>query len=561
MNLDGQHDGVDVRSPGRYLWWLARQCKARVALGATFGTLWFTSLAFTPYLISQAIDRGLAPRSVPALIAWSAAVLGLGLASAGLGLLRHRNMTQLRLKAALLTADLVMTHATRLGAALPRRVTTGEVVTIGIADVWTIGRAMNVGGVGVASVVACGVIAVLLSRVSPVLAVVVLVGVPVLALVVGPLLGRTQHAGARYRERQGRLNARLVDVLGGLRVLNGLGGKDVQLDRYERESATVREQGYRVGNPSSWIAALGDGLPVVFLAVVIWLAARLAVGGDITVGELVAVYGYTAMLVIPVSVFIFCGFDVTRGLVAARRVTEFLRLRADAPAGEPAPAGPAPLHDPVSGVVAEPGRFTALAGARPADAAEILDRLGGYGRTAATWDGRRLDRIARPAVRARILVADNDAALFAGSLREVVAGRHEPDDERVRAAIATAAAQDVATDADRPVEWGGRNLSGGQRQRLRLARAVYGDPEMLLAVEPTSAVDAHTELAVAQRLAAARQGRGTVLATTSPVLLDRADVVHYLVAGRVAATGPHRDLLVTEPGYRALVTRVFGEQL
>ena len=49
------------------------------------------------------------------------------------------------------------------------------------------------------------------------------------------------------------------------------------------------------------------------------------------------------------------------------------------------------------------------------------------------------------------------------------------------------------------------------------------------------------------------------MATTSPVLLDRADVVHYLVDGRVAASGTHRELLAAEPGYRTLVTRVFGE--
>jgi ABC-type multidrug transport system fused ATPase/permease subunit len=118
----------------------------------------------------------------------------------------------------------------------------------------------------------------------------------------------------------------------------------------------------------------------------------------------------------------------------------------------------------------------------------------------------------------------------------------------------------VAADLDRPVEWAGRNLSGGQRQRVRLARAVHADPEMLLAVEPTSAVDAHTEAAIAERLTAARAGRGTVVATTSPVLLDRADLVHYLVDGRVAASGTHRALLAAEPGYRELVTRVFGEQ-
>lgn len=551
---------VDIRGPARYLWYLGRRFKGRVGLGALFGSLWFMSLAFTPYLISQAIDRGLGPHRTEALIGWAAAVLILGMAGAGLGIMRHRSMTKLRMSAALHTADLVMTHATRLGAALPRRLTAGEVVTIGISDVWTIGRAMNVGGVGIASILAYAVVALLLWDTSPLLAVVVLAGVPVLAMMVGPLLHRTQQAGLRYRDRQGELNARLVDVLGGLRILGGLGGKQTYLDRYQRESARLRDLGYRVGGPSSWIGALGEGLPVVFLAVVVWLAARLAAEGRLTVGELIAVYGYTAMLVVPANIMIFCSFDVVRGLVAARRVVDFLRVPLDDPSGDAAPAAPAVLHDPTSGVFAEPGRLTALAGARPEEAVAVIDRLGRYGPTDATWGGLRLADLAPAAVRSRILVAAHDADLFAGPLREVVAGPDAPDDDRVGRAIDVAVAHDVAADLGRHVEWGGRNLSGGQRQRVRLARAVHTDPEMLLAAEPTSAVDAHTEAAIAERLTAARAGRGTVLATTSPVLLGRADVVHYLVEGRVAASGTHRELLATQPGYRALVSRAFEAQ-
>lgn len=549
---------MDIRGPGRYLWWLTKELRSRVALGALFGSLWFASLAVTPYLLSQAIDRGLAPRQAGALLAWTAAVLLLGVGSAVLGILRHRSMTRLRLAAALRTADAVMTHATRLGAALPRRVTSGEVVTIGISDVWTIGRAMNVGGVGVASVLAYAVVAVLLFGVSPLLAVVVLAGVPVLVLSVGPMLMRVQAAGATYRRRQGALAAQLVDVVEGLRILNGLGGKDGHLERYRRGSAELRDLGYRVGRTSSWVGALGTGLPGVFLAVVVWLAAREAAAGRLTAGELIAVYGYTAMLVIPVSVFIFCGFDVTRGLVAARHVVAFLRLPPEETSGGPAPDVPSALHDPDSGVRVEPGRLTALACSRPADTAGVLERLGRYGPTDATWGGVRLDAVALPEVRARILVAEPGADLFAGSLGEVVAGPEEPDEARVQEAIEAAAARDVG-EPGHPVEWGGRNLSGGQRQRVRLARALHRRPEVLLAAEPTSAVDAHTEAAIAARLAAARDGLTTVVATTSPVLLDRADDVQYLVDGRVAATGTHRELLGAVPGYRRLVARVFGE--
>ena len=204
---------VDIRGPAHYLFWLARQLKGRVLLGVTFGSLWFITLAVMPYLLSQAIDRGLGDRRPGALLGWTAVVLLVGVTSAGLGIMRHRSMTKLRLAAALRTADSVLVHATRLGAALPRRVTSGEVVTIGISDVWTIGRAMNVGSVGVAGVLAYGVVAVLLFRTSSVLAAVVLAGVPVLALALGPLLGRVQAAGMRYRSRQGALAAQLVDVV------------------------------------------------------------------------------------------------------------------------------------------------------------------------------------------------------------------------------------------------------------------------------------------------------------------------------------------------------------
>lgn len=514
------------------------------------------SLAVTPYLISQAIDRGLRPRQSGALVAWAGAIFVVGVANGALGILRHRTMTKIRLDGALRTADAVMAHAVELGAALPRRITAGEVVTIGLGDVWLVARALNVTGPGAGAIVAYTVVMTLLVRVSGTIALVVAAGVVLLGVMLGPLMNRLNAAGGEYRERQGRLAARLVDVLGGLRILNGLGGKAAHLSRYAAESDVVQAEGYRVGGALSWINALGDGLPAVFLAGVTWLAARLTVRGDLTVGELVSVYGYVAVLVVPTWMLIYSAGDVSRGVVAARRIITFLGLPVEEPGDGPAPDGPAALRDPESGVVAEPGRLTVLASARPEDPAVIIDRLGRYGETAAAWGAYRVAEVAKPAVRERILVADHEANLFAGTLRDVVAGHTTAGNDAVRRAITAAAATDVAG-LDHRVERDGRNLSGGQRQRVRLARALFADPEMLLAAEPTSAVDAHTEAAIAERLTVARAGRGTLLATTSPVLLDRADVVHYLVDGRVSASGTHRELLEREPGYRDLVSRTF----
>ncbi len=93
---------------------------------------------------------------------------------------------------------------------------------------------------------------------------------------------------------------------------------------------------------------------------------------------------------------------------------------------------------------------------------------------------------------------------------------------------------------DAEVAEAGREFSGGQQQRLKLARALAADPEVLILVEPTSAVDAHTEARIAGRLAGLRGGRTTVVCTTSPLVLDWADEVAFVESGRVTATGPHR---------------------
>ncbi|GAA2469971.1 ABC transporter [Winogradskya humida] len=551
----------DIRTPGRYLLWLARCQPARIVAGAFLGTTWMIGLIVPPWLLSEAVDQGLIPGDYGRLVEWVAALVGVGVLTAYLSIMRHRTMTRVRMDGAFRTVTAVNRHATVLGATLARQVTSGEVVTIGIGDVGAVAGALTMTGPGFGALVAYAVVAVLLFMISPLLAVIVLAGVPILAGVVGPLLRRLNHTGAAYRQQQGVTTAQIVDVVTGLRVLSGLGGKDVFARRYRAGSAVLRDEGYRLGAVSSWIAACGVGLPAVFLAVVTWIAARMAAQGTIQPGELVAVYGYAGLLVIPVFQFIEAGESLSRALVAANRIVRFLNLTADRTAGTgTAPPDPSELHDPESGARIAPGEFVALVAARTAEPAAVIERLGGFARSEATWGGVRLDAIDGEELRRRIVVADNDAYLFAGVFRDVLGGS---DDDRVMAAVDAAAARDVVEGLhdglDARIRGQAVNLSGGQRQRVRLVRALLADPEILLAVEPTSAVDAHTEAAMIDGLRRARSGRTTVVTTTSPLVLGRVDRVVFLVDGVVAAAGTHTDLLAGHSGYRTVVARTAGE--
>ncbi|WP_329003360.1 ABC transporter ATP-binding protein/permease [Kribbella sp. NBC_00709] len=552
----------DLAGPMRFLYWLTRSQARRVALGAVLGTCWTVGLTVPPWVLSRAVDDGLVAGDTSALVGWALLLLAVSVLNALLSIARHRTMTKIRMDASFRAVRATVWHTSRLGASLGKRVSAGEVVTVGIADVYTVAMALTVTGPGVGAVIAYAVVAVVLFTINPLLAAVVLAGVPLLAIAVGPFLQRIERTGSDYRVHQGRLTIRLVDVLAGLRVLNGLGGKQFVAERYEQQSQRLVRRGYRVAGPTSWVVALSTGLPALFLAAVVWLSARMAATGEITIGDVVAVYGYVAVLVVPVSFFIEGGGDIARARVAGQRIVDLLNLPvARRNEGDPALIGVGPLVDTESGVIVRPGALTALVTGRPAEAVAVIERLGQVHTDSQA--GMEIDETAREEFRRRLVVADNDAEVFAGTVRDVVAGRIEPDDDRIRTAIRVAVAEDIVEalpgGLDATIAAGGSDLSGGQRQRIRLARAIYATPDVLLAVEPTSAVDANTEAAMIDRIRDIRRDRTTVITTTSPLVLDRADDVIVLVDGKVSAAGTHAELLRSDPYYRDLVSRAQGD--
>ena len=110
----------DIRTPGRFLWWLARSQSRRMLAGAFLGTTWMIGLIIPPWLLSRAVDDGLLTGDIGRLVGWVAALLGVGVVTAWLSIMRHRTMTRIRMDGAFRTVTAVTRHATRLGAALPR---------------------------------------------------------------------------------------------------------------------------------------------------------------------------------------------------------------------------------------------------------------------------------------------------------------------------------------------------------------------------------------------------------------------------------------------------------
>ena len=558
----------DSRSPARYLFWLWRKQWQTMVVGMTFGVIWMVAMALAPAAIGRAIDAD----DLTGLLRWAGIFVLLGAINAWANIMRHRFAVYNWLRAAYRTIQLTVEQANRLGATLPKQIATGEVVSIGNSDVSHIGGALDILMRGSGAIVSIGVVSIILLSTSFQLGLVVLIGVPLMMSAVG-LLIRPLHARQQaYREQQGKLISRAGDIVAGLRVLRGVGGESVFSGAYRVESQRLRTEGVRVGKVDAMLEAAQVLLPGLFVALVTWLGARFALAGEIQIGQLFSFYGYAAFMLVPLRTIVELVDKITRGLVAARRLVSLLQMQPEI--ADPLPEagrvaqllGAVELHDPTSGVTVEPGRFTVLASAKPEDASEIVDRLGRYADSDVTAGGVPLQDLTRRAIREVILVGDNDARLFTGVLRAELdpqaSSVRAASDAEIMAALAAASATDII-DAlpdglDTVVAERGREFSGGQQQRLRLARALLADAPMLLLVEPTSAVDAHTEARIATRLGAYRAERGarsTLVASTSPLVLAGADKVIYVEDGKVVAEGTHRELLHAEPRYRATVTR------
>jgi ABC-type multidrug transport system fused ATPase/permease subunit len=525
--------------------------------------------ALLPWAIGRGVD-GIGSGDTDAALRWGLVITGLGVVQAASGVARHRAAVANWIYAAFRTIQVITRHTARTGPAVRRAMPTGEVVATVSSDAMHIGHAFETLPRFAGAVVSYLVVSVIVIRTSLALGLMVLIGVPVLVAAIYPLVRPFQQRQRAQREALGTLTSLGADTVAGLRVLRGIGGENVFAARYRERSLTVRRAGERLAGIQALLDAFLVLLPGVFLALLTWVGARAVLDGTVGPGTLVALYGYAFFLLIPVRTAGEMAFILTRATVAARRVLALLDVERDIPDA----AGPGPvvapdadadhlgghLADRESGLSVEAGSLTMVVSDDPASTSRLADRLGRLVATeGVTLDGVPVDHLPLAEVRRRVVISDPEPTLFTGTLRSGLDpfGRHT--DDELAAAMSVAAASDVLETLrdgfDSMVEERGRSLSGGQRQRVSLARVLVADPEILVLVEPTSAVDAHTEAAIAANLRTARAGKTTVVVTASPLLLAKADAVAWVVDDRVAQVGTHDELLATTPAYRYTVTR------
>jgi ABC-type multidrug transport system fused ATPase/permease subunit len=585
---------------------MVRQNGTLFVAGLVVALIWMVPQTLGPWMVGRAIDTGIVAGDNAATMRWILALAAVTVVGAFSGIVYHTIIVREWLIALYGTTKLVTRKALQLGHVLTRRTPTGEVLSVSGSDGDQFGALMEVSTRAFSQLVAYLVVAGIVLTTSVRMGLLVLVSAPLLVVLGMPLLRPMQRWQGVERSRNSELTSMATDIVAGLRILRGIGGEETFGGNYANQSQRVRQSGVAAGRWLAAVESVGVLLSGGFVVALMWVGTREVALGRLTVGQLVSFLGYGLFLIQPMRTFVEFAQKWTRSVVSARKAIAVLGQRPPWVHPDDAASWPSQsaIVDEPSGVTIRPGRLTMVVSAVPDDSAALADRLGRYlpseegalvsdeipeelkGRSArlersararareaqaqrdearaqepwgVTVGGIDLQRFELDEVRRRVLVSDTTPQVFAGTLRDNVDPLGRLTREQAEQALHTAAAEDVF-DAlpggwQGELEERGRGLSGGQRQRLVLTRALAADPEVLVLVEPTSAVDAHTEARIAERIGDHRSGRTTVVMTASPLLLHHADEVILLEAGRATAVGRHADLLAGSAAYRSVVAR------
>lgn len=415
------------------------------------------------------------------------------------------------------------------------------------------------------------------------LACIFFVAAPLMALVLYLVMSRSIPFYRIIQKKLDRISLITRENLSGVRVIRAFSRQEKEKERFAQASEDQMTTSITVGRISALLNPLTSAIINLAIAAVIWFGGFRVDAGGMTQGEVIAFVNYLnqillAMIVVANLVVIF-----TKAAASATRVDEVLELhpsivnRVSRPAQE-VEGSPEIAFDAVSFAYPDAGAYSLSDISFTVARGQTLGIIGGTGCGKSTLvnliprfyevsegsikvDGVDVRDYPMEQLRGKVGIVPQRAVLFSGTLRQNMQWRkQDATDEEIWQALETAQAasfvRKMPDGLDSVILQGGKNLSGGQKQRLTIARALVGEPEILILDDSASALDFATDAALRQAIAKFSAGRGNRMTTI--IVSQRANTVRYadqivvLDDGKAAGIGTHEQLLESCQTYREI---------
>ncbi|MDQ0496095.1 ATP-binding cassette subfamily B protein [Paenibacillus brasilensis] len=418
------------------------------------------------------------------------------------------------------------------------------------------------------------------------LALVLLAATPILAVILYLVITKASPFYRLYQKKLDKIALVLSENLTGVRVIRAFAKRGAERGKFTTASDDLTQTAIRVGRISALLS------PATLLVVngaiiaILWVGGIHIQYGALTQGEIIAFINYITQILLALIVVTNLIILFTKASTSAARIQEVLDTRASisdvaASGGQPRADHMSP-QDTVPAISFEHVSFgyntTGQMALSDIDVdiypGETVGIIGGTGSGKSTFvnliprfydavegsirvDGINVRDYTLKQLRQKIGIVPQKALLFTGTIADNIrwGNEHATDEEVARAATIAQANEFISSLPEKyhaPITRGGLNLSGGQKQRLTIARAIVGNPEILILDDSSSALDFATDAALRKSLRDNSAHMTVLLVSQRVSSVQHADKIIVFDEGRIAGIGTHDQLMSSSDVYKEI---------